>query len=119
MDKNTSIYELKQEVQHFCEVRDWDKFHSPKELAIGISTEAGELLDLFRFKSDEDMKKMFENSEKKAKIEEEFSDILFFLLRFAQFYDIDISTAFKRKVEKNNQKYPVELFKGSNKKYNE
>ena len=60
MDK--TIQELTVMVKKFCEERDWDQFHNPKDLAIGISTEANELLDIFRFKSDEDMKLIFSDT---------------------------------------------------------
>jgi NTP pyrophosphatase (non-canonical NTP hydrolase) len=119
MDKNTSIFELKELVKDFCEKRDWEKFHDPKELAIGIATEAGELLQHFRFKYDDDFENMFSDKKKREEIEDEFSDIFYFMLRFAQMNNIDISTALKRKINKNEKKYPINKVKGLNKKYNE
>lgn len=118
MDNKTTLEELKNEVKEFCEKRDWDQFHNPKELAIGISTEANELLQIFRFKSEEDMKKMME-SEKREEIEEELADVLYFVLRFAQMNYIDLSSAVLNKIEKNDKKYPADKVKGCNKKYNE
>ena len=118
MDNKTTLEELKNEVKNFCEKRDWDQFHNPKELAIGISTEANELLQIFRFKSEEDMKKMME-SEKREEIEEELADVLYFVLRFAQMNNIDLSSAVLNKIEKNDKKYPADKAKGCNKKYNE
>ena len=118
MDNKTTIEELKELVANFCKARDWDQFHNPKELAIGISTEANELLQLFRFKNDDDMKIMM-STEKRNDIEEELSDVLYFILRFAQMNNIDLSSALINKIEKNNKKYPVDKVKGCNKKYNE
>lgn len=118
MDKETTIEQLKQEVKKYCEDRDWDQFHSPKELAIGASTEANELLQVFRFKTEQDMKEIM-NSDKLENIQEELADIMFFVLRFAQMNNIDLSVAFNKKMEKNNKKYPVEKVRGKNKKYNE
>ena len=118
MDKKVTIEVLKEKVKKFCEDRDWDQFHNPKELAIGISTEANELLELFRFKSEDDMKRIM-NSDKKAEVEEELADVLYFVLRFAQMNNIDLSQAIESKINKNNQKYPIEKSKGSNKKYDE
>lgn len=117
LDNKVNIEELKQIVKNFCDDRDWEQFHNPKDLTIGISTEANELLSLFRFKNNEEMKAMFENSKKRADIEDELSDVFFFLLRFAQMYGIDLDESLKRKIDKNNKKYSVEKFKGSNKKY--
>ncbi len=117
-DPTTSIGVLKERVKSFCEARDWDQYHNAKDLAIGVSTEAGELLDLFRFKSPEEVEVMFHNALEREDIEDELSDVLFFLLRLGQKYDIDLARAFERKMEKNALKYPVEKTRGSNKKYN-
>jgi NTP pyrophosphatase (non-canonical NTP hydrolase) len=119
MDEKQTIQELKDYIQSFCADRDWDQFHSPKELAIGISTEAGELLDHFRFKTRDQMSAMMEDASRKEEISDELADVFFFVLRFAQKNDIDLSQAFFNKMEKNAKKYSVEEFKGSNKKYTE
>ena len=118
-DNKTNILELKSLVQTFCEDRDWDQFHDPKELAIGVVTEASELLDIFRFKSKKQMGDLLKDPVRRNDIEEELADTLFFILRFAQMYDIDLSDVITRKIEKNNKKYPLNLAKGSNKKYTE
>ncbi len=119
MDREEHIQDLKTRVQAYCEARDWDQFHNPKELAIGAITEASELLEHFRFKSEDEMKKMFSEPKKREAIEEELADVFFFLLRFAQMNNIDLSAALRGKLAKNELKYPVEKSKGSNKKYNE
>lgn len=118
-DKKTTMNELKRKVQEFCEVRDWDQFHNPKDLAIGISTEANELLDVFRFQSEQQMKDILLDKCKREHVEEELADTLFFILRFAQMYDIDLSSILENKLKKNNEKYPVEKSKGKNQKYTE
>ena len=84
MDDKTSIEELKKRVQTFCEDRDWDQFHNPKELSIGLITESAELLEHFRFKDDEQMKELFKDNKKREEIEHELADSLFFILRFAK-----------------------------------
>ena len=119
MDNQITLEQLKQQIQEFCEARDWDQFHNPKDLAIGISTESAELLEHFRFKSDDEIKEMISNTQKRNEISEEMADILFFLLRMAQMYDFDLSTALNDKMTKNEVNYPVEKAKGSNKKYTE
>ena len=118
-DKTVPIQELKDMIQKFCEARDWDQFHNPKDLAIGISTEANELLDIFRFKSEEEMKDLLKDEKKHEHIEDELADTFFFILRFAQMNDIDLTDIFKRKLEKNDRKYPVEKIRGKNLKYTE
>jgi NTP pyrophosphatase (non-canonical NTP hydrolase) len=112
-----SINELKSIVKSFCETRDWDQFHGPKDLAIGVITEASELLEHFRFLSDEQALSLLNNPEQKEEIEDELADVLFFLLRFSERFDIDLAHALIRKIQKIEKKYPVSKSKGSNKKY--
>lgn len=119
MDAQTNIHELKEKIKKFCEDRDWAQYHGAKDLAIGIITESSELLEHFRFKSEKEVEEMFQNKEKRNEISEEMADVLYFLLRLAQKYDIDLSKELEEKMEKNNKKYPLDKFKGSNKKYSE
>ena len=117
MDNKSTVQQLKTIVRKFCEERDWDQYHGPKDLAIGIVTEAAELLDHFRFKTEAQARKYLTNPKKRSEVEDEVADTLFMLLRFAQMYDIDISQALKRKIVSNHKKYPVYKSKGNNKKY--
>jgi len=117
MDSKTTIDDLKNKVKKFCEDRDWDQFHNPKDLAIGIITEASELLEHFRFKSEEDIKQILKF--KKQEVSEELADVFYFVLRLAQKHDIDLATALRKKLRKNELKYPIRNSKGSNKKYTE
>jgi len=119
MDKQTNIQELKELVKKFCEDRDWDQFHGAKDLSIGIITEASELLEHFRFKPKEEVEKLFEDLKKKEEISKEMADILYFLLRFAQKYNVDLTTALTKKMQENEKRYPLFKAKGSNKKYTE
>ncbi|MGC9166532.1 MAG: nucleotide pyrophosphohydrolase [Thermoplasmata archaeon] len=119
MDSETNIENLKNIVKKFCEERDWDRFHNPKDLSIGIVTEASELLSIFRFLNNDESINILNIKNKREMIEEELSDVLFFILRFSQKYDIDLSEAFIKKMKKNEEKYPAEKFRGINKKYNE
>jgi len=119
MDKTTNIEELKEQIKKFCDDRDWDQFHGAKELAIGISTEASEILEHFRFKSEKEIEDFFDDTEKKKQIGEEMADTLFLLLRMSQRYNVDLSDALIEKIKKNEQNYPIEKAKGSNKKYTE
>lgn len=119
MDDKTTIKELKEKILEFCELRDWDQYHNAKELSIGIVTEASELLQHFRFKSEKQVDEMFQNKLKRQEICEEMADVLYFLIRLSQRYNIDLSTELNKKIKKNEEKYPVEKVKGSNIKYNE
>ncbi len=119
LDSQINISVLKEEVKKFCELRDWDQFHNPKDLAVAIITESSELLELFRFKTNSECEEMLRDEKKRQNIADELSDTLYFLLRFAQKYDIDLTSEFLRKMDSNEVKYPVEKFRGSNKKYSE
>jgi NTP pyrophosphatase (non-canonical NTP hydrolase) len=118
-DSEATIAQLKDVVKKYCEERDWDQYHNPKDLAIAIITEASEILEHFRFKSGEQMAAMIRDNRKKEEISEEMVDTFYFILRMAQMYDIDLASAFERKMEKNRIRYPIESAKGSNKKYDE
>jgi NTP pyrophosphatase (non-canonical NTP hydrolase) len=118
-DSKTSIDDAKAYIKKFCEERDWDQFHSPKDVSIGLITEAAELLELFRFKSQEQIQELFEKPESREKIADELSDSFYFVLRFAQKYNFDLIAELKKKMAKNAARYPVEKSKGNNKKYNE
>ena len=115
-DKTRNLQSLKEQVKIFCEKRNWDQFHSGKELAIGAVTEASELLEHFRFLTDEQVEESLSNQEKRKAIGEELADVLFFLLRFSQKYDFDLNQCFQNKMEKNNLKYPADQFHGKNHK---
>lgn len=119
VDQDTTVDVLKAQVKNFCEAREWDQYHDAKELSISIAVESAELLELFRFKGREEMQQMFSVPGKREQVCDEVADVLFALLRFAQLYDIDLTTEFNRKIRKNEAKYPVELSRGSNKKYDE
>jgi NTP pyrophosphatase (non-canonical NTP hydrolase) len=112
-----SIDDLKNKVKEFCEARDWDQFHGPKDLAIGVITEASELLEFFRFLSEKEANELFGDQSLKEDIEDEVADVLFFLLRFCQRFNIDPAHVLIRKIGKLEKKYPVEKAKGSNRKY--
>ena len=118
MDTSTTLHELKSLIQSFCEDRDWDQYHSPKELAIGVATEAGELLDKFRFLSDEQVAELLA-SDKRVSVEHELADVFFFILRFAQRFEFDLDDALRAKLEINNKKYPIEKARGNNLKSTE
>lgn len=116
---SSEIQSLQKKIKNFCDEREWDQFHTPKDLAIGISTEAAELLELFRFKSDQEIREMMSSEKFREKLNDEVADIFFFVLRFSQMNGVDLLQALENKMQKNAAKYPVEKARGSNKKYNE
>jgi NTP pyrophosphatase (non-canonical NTP hydrolase) len=99
------------ELRRFNEERDWDQFHNGKDLAIGLSVEASELLEAFLWKSPEAVNL--------DKVREELADVLNYAFQIADKYHLDIKEIMLEKMRKNAVKYPVEKAKGSAKKYNE
>jgi NTP pyrophosphatase (non-canonical NTP hydrolase) len=119
MDASTTIQDLKDRAKAFCAARDWDRFHTPKELAIGVATEAAELLAEFRFKSDAESMGRVRDAGGREALGHEVCDILYFLLRFCDVSGIDVSEAFEAKMRINEKRYPADRVRGSNRKYNE
>ncbi|MBR4226198.1 MAG: nucleotide pyrophosphohydrolase [Candidatus Methanomethylophilaceae archaeon] len=118
-DDTATISRLMDSVREFCEERDWDRYHGPKDLAIGMVTEASELLEIFRFKDEAQCGELLSDPGSREHIEEEVADVLYFVLRFAQMNGIDLSKALESKIAKNAEKYPVGLSRGRNLKYTE
>lgn len=113
----TKLEELTDEIRIFCDERDWTQFHTPKDLAIGMVGEAVELLEIFRYRNLEESLTLVE--EKREAIGDELADVFFHLIRFADLYDFDLSTELKRKMIKNEHKYPAAKVRGKNLKYDE
>lgn len=106
IDKSTIEKLLK-----FRDDRDWEQFHNSKDLALALSIEASELLEVFLWKNNEDFNK--------DKLEEELADVFMYGLLLAKKNNIDINTIILKKLQKNNEKYPVEKAKGKSNKYDE
>lgn len=119
VDNLDSVEALMKRVEQFCKIRDWDQFNNPKDLSIGVSTEANELLDIFRFKTEKQMNEMMKDPACREHIGEEVADTLFFLLRFCAKYGFNLGEILIDKIEKNNMKYPVNIVKGLNSKRQE
>ena len=116
-DNITTIQHLKDIVKNFVHERDWEQFHSPKNLAAKLAIEAGELLEKFVWM---DSKVSFEElNHNRNEIENEAADVLFVLLAFCNASHIDIAQAFLIKLQETQAKYPIEKSKGSCKKYNQ
>ena len=110
MDNSTTISELKNLVEQFVKERDWEQFHSPKNLSMAIAVEAAELMDLFKWHTpDESIQKM---SEEPGPAVEEIADVVIYCLAFANRNNIDVSEAIQNKLLMNNQKYPADQFRG-------
>ena len=107
----SEISKITEELRKFRDERDWAQFHNPKDLALALSIEASELLELFLWKSAEEADA--------DKIKEELADVLAYAFMLADKYGLDVAQIMQNKLAKNNLKYPVAKAKGRAKKYNE
>ena len=120
MKKNFNLQEISDLLKKFAKERDWEQFHTPKNLACALSVEASELLEIFQWKNLSEEKLLFnkDNVERK-KVEDEISDIVTYAIRLCDVLNIDLETAMKRKFKENEEKYPADQVKGSARKYDE
>lgn len=105
-------------IVEFIKERDWEQFHTPKNLSIAIGAEVGELLECFQWKTDKEIDDMIERNNTQA-VADEIADIYTYLISLCRSMNINLEEAVINKLEKNRQKYPIEKSYGNSKKYTE
>ena len=105
-------------VLEFRRKRDWEQFHTPKELAAAITVEASELLEVFQWKSPAEVASLL-NSPSRVRVEDEIADVVILLSYLCHDLNLDVNDAVRSKLKKNEAKYPVEKSYGNAKKYDE
>lgn len=110
-----TIKELTDKILQFRKERDWEQFHTPKDLAISLSLEASEVLEHFQWKKPEEMQEYIQNH--KEEIGEELADVFNYLLLMSNDFGIDLLEVLEKKINKNAEKYPIEKSKGKSTKY--
>ncbi len=113
-----NIEEIRKRLAAFAGERDWDQFHSPKNLAMGLAAEAAELLEIFQWLTEEQSREIVHNDRDMALVREEVADVFIYLVRLADKLGVDIEKEVNEKMKINEKKYPVELSKGNATKYN-
>lgn len=106
-------------ISSFIEDRDWDQFHSIKNLSMALSVETSELIEIFQWMREEESNKVAADVNLKAKVEEELADIFIYLFRIATKCEIDLEEVVLKKIKMNSEKYPVEKSRGNSTKYTE
>jgi dCTP diphosphatase len=106
---------LSERLQDFARERDWEQFHSPKNLASALCVEAGELLEHFQWLTEEQSRAL--EPEKREAVASEMADVLLYLVQLASKLDVDLIDAAQRKVVVNEQRYPVGLARGNSRKH--
>ena len=114
--KDISLEQIRQEVSNFAKERDWEQFHSPRNLLLALISEMGEVAEIVRWLGDDDPAIPEDRREDWS---DELADVFILLIRLADRSGVDLVQAFEDKFKKVKAKYPVDKFYGSNKKYNE
>ena len=115
MTDSKTLNTLTQQLRDYADARDWQQFHSPKNLAMALSVEAAELVEIFQWLTEEESGNL--TSTQRQQTEHELADIFLYLLRMADRVDVDIVDAAKKKILINEKRYPAEKVRGSSKKY--
>ncbi len=113
------VDKLKKYLEDYAQARDWEQFHNPKNIAMALSVEASELVEIFQWLSESQSSKVAQDSELKNKISHELADIITYAVLMGKYLDINIASALENKLQHNAEKYPVDKARGNAKKYSE
>ena len=111
-DTTSSVSQLRNEVRRFVDERQWQPFHSPKNLAMSVAIEAAELMEHFQWLTVEQSHQVKSDSKKLTEVVEELADVFCYVLALANALDVDLTLAFESKMKKNALKYPADKFQG-------
>ena len=111
-DRITNVYELREVVREFVRERDWEQFHSPKNLSMALAIEVAELMEHFQWITAEASRRVGEQADTREAVREELADCLCYVLAIANEMDIDLSDALHDKMVKNRDKYPTDEYRG-------
>ena len=112
MDERTTVHDLKTLVGQFVRQRDWEQFHTPKNLSMGIAVEAAELMEVFQWYDAGSSAELMRNARARRAATEELADVLIYCLAFANRAGIDVVRAVRSKLSKNRRRYPAHRFRG-------
>jgi NTP pyrophosphatase (non-canonical NTP hydrolase) len=112
-----NIKQIQKQLSEFASDRDWEQFHTPKNLTMALSVEASELVEIFQWLTPEQSSNL--NDKQMNAVNEEVADVAIYLLRLCDVLDINLSDVVENKIKVNSEKYPVDLSKGNAKKYNQ
>jgi NTP pyrophosphatase (non-canonical NTP hydrolase) len=118
-DRLVDVARLQEAIARFARERDWDPFHSPKNLAMALTGEVGELVELFQWLSEADSHRVAHDPATARRVRDEIADVLVYLVRLAAVLDVDLDEAVRSKLASNALKYPVDRARGTAKKYSD
>lgn len=113
-----NLDKIKKKLAAFAKERNWDQFHTPKNLSMALSAEAAELLEIFQWLTDEQSKAIVDDEKEMALVRQEIADVFIYMTRLADKLGVDIEKAVLDKIAENEKKYPVDLSKDNATKYN-
>ena len=113
-----NLHDIQQRLRKFAEDRNWDQFHSPKNLSMALAAEAAELLVIFQWLTEQQSKDIVNSEKEIAQVKEEIADVFIYLVRLADKLNIDIEKEVLAKIALNEKKYPIDLSKDNAVKYN-
>lgn len=111
-DETTTVAQLRRTVADFVAERQWEIYHDPKNLAMSIAIETAELMEHFQWVRNDELPELLRDARRREQIGEEIADIACFVLALANVLELDLATTLRRKIAKNAEKYPVEMFRG-------
>jgi NTP pyrophosphatase (non-canonical NTP hydrolase) len=111
-DATTPVGELREMMRRFVTERDWEQFHSPKNLAMALAAEAAELMEHFLWIDNDESRRQMRDPKRRGPVCDEIADVLGVLLALSNALDVDLSEAFRQKMARNVLKYPVEKIRG-------
>ena len=117
MPERITLQEIKERISRFISKRNWEQYHTPKNISMSIAIEAAELMEHFQWLSPEESRDLLGNAAGRAEIEDELADIAIYVLDFCNLFSIDIEKIIARKLGKTAKKCPVRLVKGKAHKY--
>ena len=115
--KTETLRHLAEQLREFAAERDWEQFHSPKNLVMALSVEVAEILEHFQWQTQQQSREL--DAAKRQEVEQELADALIYLVRLADQLDVDLLEAAERKLALNEAKYPADRVRGSSRKYSE
>ncbi|HEY1791726.1 MAG TPA: MazG-like family protein [Opitutaceae bacterium] len=118
-DSSATIAQLRERILAFVRERDWEQFHSPKNLSMALAAEAAELMEHFLWAAPDESRAIAASSAKRGKIAEELADVVIYALEFANATGLDVAASIESKIAANAAKYPVEKARGRSAKYTE
>jgi dCTP diphosphatase len=112
MTNKPDLERLAKRIADFCEQRDWNQYHNPKNISMSVAIEAAELMEIFQWLTPDESSETALSNEDRGRVEEEVADIVIYCIRMSQVFHFNLLEAISNKIDKNEIKYPIDIIKG-------